>query len=49
LGRNWHAGYLSLLGRHEEATAEQERARELDPLSLIVNANLTRALYYARR
>ena len=49
LGRNWHSGYLSLLGRHDEAIAEQERARELDPLSLIVNANLTRALYYARR
>src|SRR5262245_23023214 len=49
LGRNWHSGYLSLLGRHEEAIAEQERARELDPLSLIVNANLTRAFYWARR
>jgi tetratricopeptide (TPR) repeat protein len=40
---------LSLLGRHDEALAEQERARELDPQSLIVNANLTRALYFARR
>jgi TolB-like protein/DNA-binding winged helix-turn-helix (wHTH) protein len=49
LGRNWHGGYLSLLGRHDEALAEQERARELDPQSLIVNANLTRALYWARR
>jgi TolB-like protein/DNA-binding winged helix-turn-helix (wHTH) protein/tetratricopeptide (TPR) repeat protein len=49
LGRNWHSGYLSLLGRHDEAIAEQERARELDPLSLIVNANLTRALYWGRR
>lgn len=49
LGRNWHSAYLSLLGRHDEAIAEQERARELDPLSLIVNANLTRALYWGRR
>jgi TolB-like protein/DNA-binding winged helix-turn-helix (wHTH) protein len=49
LGRNWHGGYLSLLGRHDEAIAEHERARQLDPLSLIVNANLTRALYWARR
>lgn len=49
LGRNWHSGYLSLRGRHDEAIAEQERARELDPLSLIVNANLTRAFYWARR
>ena len=49
LGRNWHGGYLSLLGRHDEAIAEHQRARDLDPLSLIVNANLTRALYWARR
>ena len=49
MGRNWRGGYLSLLGRHDEAIAEQERARELDPLSSIVNANLTRALYWARR
>jgi TolB-like protein/DNA-binding winged helix-turn-helix (wHTH) protein/Tfp pilus assembly protein PilF len=49
LGRNWYGGYLSLLGRHDEAIAEHERARLLDPLSLIVNANLTRALYWARR
>ena len=49
LGRNWHGGYLSLRGRHDEAIAEHERACELDPLSLIVNANLTRSLYWARR
>src|SRR5262245_6397430 len=49
MGRNWHGGYLSLLGRHDEAIAEHERARELDSRSLIVNANLTRALYWARR
>jgi tetratricopeptide (TPR) repeat protein len=42
-------GYLSLLGRHDEAIAEHQRARDLDPFSLIVNANLTRALYWARR
>jgi TolB-like protein/DNA-binding winged helix-turn-helix (wHTH) protein len=49
LGRNWHGGYLSLRRRHGEAIGEHERARDLDPLSLIVNANLTRALYWARR
>jgi TolB-like protein/DNA-binding winged helix-turn-helix (wHTH) protein len=49
LGRNWHGGYLSLRGRHDEAIAEHERARDLDPLSLIVNTNLARALYWARR
>ena len=49
LGRNWHGGYLSLRGRHQEAIAEHERARDLDPFSLIINANLARALYWARR
>lgn len=49
LGRNWHGGYLTVLGRHEAAIAEHERALELDPLSVIVNANLARALYRARR
>jgi TolB-like protein/DNA-binding winged helix-turn-helix (wHTH) protein len=45
LGRNWHGGYLSLRGRHDEAVDEHERARELDPFSLIINANLARSLY----
>ncbi len=49
MGRNWYGGYLSLRGRHDEAIAEHQRACQLDPLSLIVNANLTRALYWARR
>jgi TolB-like protein len=49
LGRNWHGGYLSLRGRHDEAVDEHERARELDPFSLIINANLARSLYWARR
>jgi TolB-like protein/DNA-binding winged helix-turn-helix (wHTH) protein len=49
LGRNWHGGYLSLQGRHDEAVDEHERARQLDPFSLIINANLARSLYWARR
>jgi TolB-like protein/DNA-binding winged helix-turn-helix (wHTH) protein/tetratricopeptide (TPR) repeat protein len=49
LGRSWHGGYLSLLGRHDEAIAEHERAREIDPLSVVANVTLTRALYRARR
>jgi TolB-like protein/DNA-binding winged helix-turn-helix (wHTH) protein/Tfp pilus assembly protein PilF len=49
LGRNWHGGYLSLRGRHDAAIEEHERAVELEPYSLIANANLTRAFYWARR
>ena len=49
LGRNWYGGYLSLLGRHQEAIDQHERARQLEPFSLVINANLARALYWGRR
>jgi TolB-like protein/Tfp pilus assembly protein PilF len=49
LGRNWYGGYLSLLGRHSEAIEQHERARQIEPFSLIINANLARALYWGRR
>jgi serine/threonine-protein kinase len=47
--RHWHSFYLSALGRVDEAVAQARRAWELDPLSLIVNANLFQPHYYARR
>ena len=37
------------VGRVEEALAEQELARVLDPLSLMINTLSGAALYYARR
>ena len=46
-----HHWYGNLLlgpeGRHEEAIAELERARELDPLSLIINADAGFGYYLA--
>jgi len=45
----WFAVYLSNHGRHEEAIAEILRARELDPLSPIIEANIWMDYYYARR
>jgi len=36
-GHQWYAEYLSQLGRHQEALAEIRKAKELDPLSLIIN------------
>ncbi|MGA9303901.1 MAG: tetratricopeptide repeat protein [Candidatus Sulfotelmatobacter sp.] len=46
-----HHWYGNLLlgpeGRHEEAIAELERARELDPLSLIINADVGFGYYLA--
>ncbi len=44
-----YAHLLSDLGRHEEAVAQAARARELDPVSLIINAIEGSVLYYARR
>jgi TolB-like protein/Flp pilus assembly protein TadD len=41
--------YLSYVGRHEEAIRETQRAAELDPLSLIINASYGRAFYYAKQ
>lgn len=34
----WYADYLRAMGRHEEAAAENDRAWELDPLSMPVNS-----------
>ncbi|HXH86780.1 MAG TPA: tetratricopeptide repeat protein, partial [Nitrospira sp.] len=44
-----HHGYsvfLDAMGRHDEALAEIRRARELDPLSLIINTAVGTALFY---
>jgi len=44
---HWYAWHLSLLGRHEEAIAEMRKAENLDPLSLIINADLSELLVLA--
>ncbi|MBA2622444.1 MAG: winged helix-turn-helix domain-containing protein, partial [Chthoniobacterales bacterium] len=46
---HWYAEYLIALGRADEALAEIKRARDLDPLSLIINTDTGKLLYYARR
>ncbi|MBI5868135.1 MAG: protein kinase, partial [candidate division Zixibacteria bacterium] len=45
----WYALYLTITGRFDEAVAETRRARELDPLSLIINSVGGVVLYMARR
>lgn len=45
----WYAEYLALQGRFDEAFAESERARQLDPLSLIIATDNAAILYYARQ
>ena len=46
---HWYAEFLSLQGRFTEALAESERARELDPLALIIAADQGVILFYARQ
>jgi tetratricopeptide (TPR) repeat protein len=44
---HWYAWHLSLLGRHRDAIAEMKQAKSLDPLSLIINADLAELLLIA--
>ena len=46
---HWYAEFLSLVGRDKEAIAESERARELDPLSNIINTWVGSRYFFARR
>jgi len=46
-GHHWYAWHLSLLGRYDEAIAEMRKAENLDPLSLIINADLAELLVLA--
>lgn len=44
----WYAEFLSWQGRFQEAFAESELARQLDPLSLIIASDRAAILYYSR-
>jgi serine/threonine protein kinase/Tfp pilus assembly protein PilF len=45
----WYALYLSNLGKNEQAIAQINRAQELDPRSLIIQANVGWCYYAAHR
>jgi TolB-like protein/Flp pilus assembly protein TadD len=45
----WHGEYLVSMGLFDEGLAELNKARDLDPLSLIINTNLGLNSYWARR
>ncbi len=47
--RNWYAVHLSFRGRFDEAIKEIDKALELDPLALLVNANAGAIRYCARQ
>jgi DNA-binding winged helix-turn-helix (wHTH) protein/Tfp pilus assembly protein PilF len=46
---HWYAEHLMWLGRFDEALSESERARELDPLSLIIATDNGAILYNSRQ
>jgi TolB-like protein/DNA-binding winged helix-turn-helix (wHTH) protein/Tfp pilus assembly protein PilF len=48
-GHHWYAWHLALVGKNSEAIAEMKRALDLDPLSLIINADLAELLLIAHR
>src|ERR1700741_2854293 len=45
---HWYAWHLNLLGRKSEAITEMRKAEGLDPLSLIVSADMADVLFVAR-
>ena len=45
----WYAEFLSWQGRFQEAFAESEQARQLDPLSLIIASDYASILYDSRQ
>ncbi len=47
--RQWYAEFLACMGRFDEAYAEVERARELDPLSLAVVTEAGNIHFFTRR
>ena len=48
-GHQWYAEFLTWEGRFDEALRESERARQLDPLSLIIAADRGAILYFSRQ
>lgn len=46
---HWYASYLNAMGRLDEAQTAQRRARELDPLSLMLNMGAADSFFFARQ
>ena len=50
LAHHWYASvYLTAMGRFDEALAEEQRAKEIEPLSLVINTHLGWICYHARK
>jgi tetratricopeptide (TPR) repeat protein len=48
IAHHWHALLLTMMGRFQEARVEIENAQNLDPLSLIISANIGWLNYFER-
>jgi tetratricopeptide (TPR) repeat protein len=48
-GHHWYAWHLTALGRNDDAIFEMQKAGDLDPLSLIISAELAEEFLIARR
>ena len=48
-GHQWYAGHLILFGKNNEAIVEMKKAEDLDPLSLIIGADLAEDFLIAHR
>ncbi len=46
---HWYAEHLALEGRFDQASVEMQRARQLDPLSLIMATDNAAILYFSRQ
>jgi len=47
IAHHWYGGFLSAMGRHDEALRQAETARALDPLSLIIQTWVGLRYYFA--
>jgi DNA-binding winged helix-turn-helix (wHTH) protein/tetratricopeptide (TPR) repeat protein len=48
MAHSWYSDYYLAMGRFDEAMDEMTRAQELDPVSLMINANVGEILFCAR-
>lgn len=46
---HWYGEFLAAMGRFDQALAELQKARDLDPLSLPINTDIGEVYYYWRR
>ena len=49
LAHHWYSEYLAAMGQTDRAIAEERRAEELDPLSLVISTDVAWHLYFGRR